>query len=509
MNPNKRILINTIVLYVNLLVTIVVNLYSTRVILNALGVEDYGIVNLISGIVAMLSFIQNSMTVSTQRYLSINIGRGDVRLQSVIFNSSLVLHFFLALILFIIFESVAPVIFNSFLQIPIGRLDSAQILYQLTILSTLSIIIGVPYGATITAHENMTIYALISICESVMVLVGSLYLLSYGGDRLILYGVIIAFVRVVATVIMCLYCRHSYEETKIRMSDVHTSSIRQIAGFSFWNMLGAFAVACRYQGVAIVMNAFRGVVINAAFGIANQVSGQLSNFAATMNKAMAPQIMQREGEGSTSSMVSLAIKQCRYSSFLLAYAIIPLFIGMPYVLQLWLKEVPIYCTTFCRIMLGVAAVQQLTTGLQTAIQAKGNIKYYQVAISFFLMLNIPCAYFLLHFDVNPSFVIYAIMFVEMVCIIVRLVFSNKLVGLNYKDFLVGVFSPAVFVYIIGGSVVGAISQCVFGDIASFRSLLLVIVLSMINTTITVVICLSKYEKSQINLMLNKVLKLHA
>ena len=160
-------------------------------------------------------------------------------------------------------------------------------------------------------------------------------------------------------------------------------------------------------------------------------------------------------------------------------------------------------------MLGVAAVQQLTTGLQTAIQAKGNIKYYQVAISFFLMLNIPCAYFLLHFDVNPSFVIYAIMFVEMVCIIVRLVFSNKLVGLNYKDFLVGVFSPAVFVYIIGGSVVGAISQCVFGDIASFRSLLLVIVLSMINTTITVVICLSKYEKSQINLMLNKVLKLHA
>lgn len=506
MNPNKKMAINTVILYTNLIVTIAVNLYSTRLILNALGVDDYGIVNLISGIVAMLSFVQNSMTVSIQRFLSVNLGRGDLVEQKIIFNSSIALHMFLAIVLTLILELLVPMIFNSSVQIPTDRVSSAMWLYQLTILGTIFMILGVPYGATLNAHEDMLVYALISIAESGVRLMGAIYLLTCQYDRLIIYGTLIVLIRFLSTLLVFFYCRTHYSEARLRFNAVKWSNIKEMFMFSFWNMFGSFAITCRYQGVGIVMNTFLGVAVNAAFGIANQIAGQLSNFAATMNKAMAPQIMQRAGAGNHSSMISLAIKQCRYSSFLLCYVIIPLFICMNYVLTVWLGQIPENCVVFCQIMLIVAVVQQMTIGIQSAIQATGVIKKYQMTISLILVLNIPFAYLLLHLGLAPSIVVLGILFIECLCVLVRLLFAKRLAGLSIMLYLHEIVIPILFIYLISGVGIYIYCQCNYGTISTFRDLVCITTISLLATLLMNSVFLSRQERLLISKVVTRLLR---
>ena len=434
MNSSEKMAVNSVILYVKLLITIAVNLIATRLILNAMGVEDYGVVNLISGIVSMLTFIQNSMAVSTQRYMSVNMGKGDVQLQSKIFNNGLFLHLLLGIFILIILEACLPLVFNSDIQIPSDRYAPSMILYQLTCLGTFLVIICVPVDATLNAHENMLWVSFASILESIIRLAGAFWLLYYHNDKLIFYGLLVVVIRLTSLLFKTIYCRNKYEEVRIIKNEISKKLMKEMFSFSLWNMFGAFAMAMRGQGVAVVLNIFNGVVVNTAYGIAQQVSGQLHNFSGTISKSMNPQIMQREGGGNTKAMTSLALKQSYYTTLFMFFFALPLYVEMPYVLKLWLKIVPEYSIDFCRIFLLIVFVTQMSSGLMTAIQAKGKIAAYQITLSIILLLNLPIAYLLQKIGFEPSIVLWSMLGVEGVCLTARLVAAKLLVGISVKDF---------------------------------------------------------------------------
>lgn len=495
MNSNKRIAVNTIILYVNFIITIIVNLYSTRLILNAMGVEDYGIINLISGIVAMLSFVQNSMSISSQRYMSVNMGKHDQNIMIQVFNSSLALHLILALILLIVLEGLTPLIFDSSIQIPENRVISARILYQLTIIGTTLVVITVPYDAALNAHENMLVYSIASITESVIRLIGAFILLVYSKDKLIFYGGLLITIRLISMIIKSSYCRNHYKETLISIKSSDKVLMKDMFSFAFWNMFGALAMTTRSQGVAIVMNTFFGVIINAAFGIAIQISGQLQNFTATISKAMSPQIMQRAGSGDKNGMISLSLKQCKYASFLLAYAIIPLLFSMPFILKVWLKDVPEYSIVFCSLVLIVSLVQQSTNGIMSLIQATGVVRNYQFAVSLIMILNIPLAYVLLRIGVSAPFVIVGMIAIEVIAAFVRVLFAKILTSLSIHMFVKKVTLPIIIVYAIPCIVLISVKNGFFYRLSNIYSFLVLSSLAIVLISTTIYLVLSKTERT--------------
>ena len=493
MNSNKRMAVNTAILYAKLIITIVVNLYSTRLILKAMGVEDYGVVNLISGIVAMLSFIRNSMTVSSQRYMSVYMGKHDDALMVKVFNSSFVLHIILAIFIVVVLECLTPVVFGSSIQIPEHRIAAAKILYDLTIVGVTLVVLTVPYDAALNAHENMLVFSIASIIESLIRLSGAFILLVYSNDKLIFYGILIITIRLVSLLIKYFYCRSHYKETRFSIALCDITLMKDMFSFAFWNMFAALALTGRSQGVAIVMNTFFGVVVNAAFGIANQVSGQLQNFAATISKAMNPQIMQRAGAGNLNGMVSLALKQCKYSSILLSYAIVPLYFSMHFVLKIWLGEIPEYSVAFCSLILVVAMIQQLTVGLMSAIQATGIIRNYQLSISTIMILNIPLAYALLKFGCSAPTVLIGMIVIEIILCIIRVFFAHKLAGLIVGEFVNNVFTPVVGLYLVTCVILFFMKNLCFEE-SNFISFLVLSVAAVVVNSIMCYVVLTNTER---------------
>ena len=504
MQAANRIVVNTVILYCKLIITIVVNLFATRLILGAMGVDDFGIVNLVSGIVAMLSFIQNSMTISTQRYLSVNMGIKDEKEQSVIFNTSVILHLILGCFIVLILELCAPFIFDSAIQIPADRIPASKILYQCTIISTFIVIIMVPYDATLNAHENMLVFSLASITESLIRLTGAILLLYYTHDKLIFYGILVICVRLVSFLFKSLYCRHTYPDSLVKPKICRYSLMKEMFFFAFWNFFGSFAVTARTQGIAIVLNIFHGVAINSAYGVATQVSGQLSSFTSTISKAMSPQIMQNKGAGHISSMVSLALKQSKFSFALLLIVAIPLFLEMPYILKVWLNDVPEFSVQFCRLILMVALIQQLSSGMQLAIQANGKISLYQITISIALLLNIPVAWILLKcVEVEPYMVLTSMLSIELLCLVVRSVFLIKLVSIKWTVLAKELFYPIIILLVISLSVAYAMS---FLSICKpLIEFCIYLCMTVVTVAISLYITFSNQEKQFVKETMNRII----
>lgn len=506
MDSNKRMAVNTVILYAKLLITIIVNLYSTRIILNAMGIEEFGIVNLISGIVAMLSFVQNSMSVSSQRYMSVNMSKHEEDLMLRVFNSSVVLHICLAIIILLILECAIPFVFDSAIQIPVQKIGVAQVLYQLTIVGTVLVVIAVPFDAALNAHENMLVFSIISIIESLIRLTGA-FILVYVSDKLIFYGFLIVAIRLVSLILKLVYCRKHYLETSISSKHQDKKLMKEMFAFAFWNMFGALAFTGRAQGVAIVMNTFLGVVVNAAYGIANQISGQLQTFTATITKAMNPQIMQRGGAGDTEGMISLALKQSKYSSLLLSYAIIPLLFSMPYILKLWLKEIPEYCVAFSSLILIVAMISQTTSGVMSLVQATGKVRNYQMTISIVMLLNIPLSYVLLKIGFSAPWVIVGMVAIEAVTSFARVYFAHILTSMSIGLFFRNVVCPVFIVYIITSLLLIIIKTNFYPHTDDFMSFLVLTSVAIIVNSIVCYFALSKSERDFLkNIIISKIKK---
>lgn len=379
MSTSTRVIKNTTYLYIKMGVTMFISLYTTRLILGSLGASDFGIFNVVGGAIAMLGFLNSTLANATQRFMSYAEGEGNLDKKRSIFNVSMVLHVIIAAATVLLLLSAMYPLFNGVFNIEPERIGAARIVYFCLIFSTLLTVINVPYDAVINAHENMLYYSIVGIFESLMKL-GVAYACVFTlGDKLVLYGILMACIPVITLIIMIVYCHRYYEECVIaprRYWDV--SLVKQISGFFGWNFLTAISSLFSAQGISIVLNYFFGTVLNAAQGIANQVNGALSLFSVNMMKALNPIIVKSAGAGNIESMNHATIAGCKFSTLLMMFFAIPLSIEVHYVLGLWLKDVPDWAALFVVLQLVQNVIVQMANSASTAVYANGDIKAYAI-----------------------------------------------------------------------------------------------------------------------------------
>ncbi|TLU94290.1 hypothetical protein FEM55_08540 [Dyadobacter sediminis] len=441
MKSAQKVVLNTGILYSRMLITIGITFYTTREVLNALGATDYGIYNLIAGVIAMLSFLNAAMSTSTQRYLSFHQSNADKNVLKSIFSTSLLLHICIGFILVSGIELSGLYLFNGFLNIPSERLQTARTVYHFMSMSVFFTIVSVPFTASLNSNENMLGLSVVNIIEVVLKLIIAISINGYHGDRLILYGLSMACISFISLIMYVIYCNSHYEECTLRLKK-HTNLgiIKNLTSFAGWNLFGALTGIGKTQGVAILLNVFFGTSINAAYGIANQVSSQMNFFSATMLKAINPRIMKTEGQGNRLQMLRLAMMASKFGYFLLAFVAIPCIFEMDNILNFWLKSVPPYTSSFCSLILVAIMVNQLTVGLDSAIQAIGKIKNYMIVAGTIKLLIVPVGYLLLKSGLPPIYVIVGYTVFEGIAGIARLKLLEITGGLNIKEYIKNVYA---------------------------------------------------------------------
>jgi O-antigen/teichoic acid export membrane protein len=440
MNPSNRVIYNTLILYAKMILTVGITLYSVRLILNALGASDYGIYNVVGGVISALSFLQGAMTVSTQRYMSYYRGTQDISKQETIFGSSVILHFGLGLFIILILFFIQPLIFSHFLNIPEERISIAGTIYYFMSFSMFCTVMSVPFIASLNARENMLYIAVIGIVQVLLTLLLAVYLSFSSMDRLLLYGAGSCLVQFVTLILYVIYCTKKYEECNIRSIRTPNKKVtKELLSFTGWNTFGALSGICKSQGVAIVLNLFMGTVVNAAYGIANQISNQLNFFSSTMLRAINPQIMQSEGANNRERMLRLSIIASKFGFYLIALFAIPVMFEISSILSWWLKSVPDNTAMFCQMILLSIMINQLTIGLQSAIQATGRIKNYMIFVGSTKIMMIPVAFLFLKWNLPLISVMIAYVIFEFTAGILRLICLKVYGQLSIKYFIRNTF----------------------------------------------------------------------
>ena len=438
--PVNRVVLNSAILYVKMGISVIVVFFSTRLVLEALGADDFGVYNLVAGIISMLSFLKSAMAGSTQRYLSYYQGKNDVEIQRKIFINSIGLHILIGLALVLFLEIIGVFLFDidGLLKIDPDKVDDAKIIYHFMSATMFFTIAAVPFSGTLNAHENILSIAIIELIEVFLrlgIAVSLFFLIK--NDKLVYYGLLTASITVVSCLIYALYCRGKYPECNrlFSKSDYDNKLMKELSSFAGWNLCGSFCSVGKTQGIAIILNHFMGTIANAAYGITNQVVGQLNYFTTTMYRAFNPQIMKSEGDNQHDKTLHLSMIGCKFGFFLLAFVAIPFIFEMPAILDIWLKEVPQHASMFCSMVLVATMVTQMTMGLQSAIQASGNIKALMIGNSTIKIMTLPFAFIIMKLGYPLYWVFVAYIIFEMIGNIYILFLAHKSIGLSIGNFM--------------------------------------------------------------------------
>lgn len=397
----KRIAKNTLMLYVRMLFSMLVSLYTSRVILQTLGAEDFGIYNVVGGVVAMFGFLNASMSGATSRFLTYSMGKENMKELKDVFSSALIIHIGIALFVFLLSETLGLWFLENKLVIPSERMNAARVVYQLSILSSMLGITQVPYNACIIAHEKMNIYAYVEMLNVILKLLIVYLLLIFGYDKLIVYAILMFFVTFTVLCIYRYYCLHNYKESHFKFV-WNLSIIKPMLSFSGWDLYGNVSVMLRQQGVNIILNMFIGPIVNAANGIASSVNSVTMSFVGNIITAFRPQIIKLYATNNYDKMFSLmtwAVKICLTLFLMLA---IPLIFEMRFVLTLWLHEAPQYTVDFCRIILMTSCFSVITFIVNIGIHASGKMFLISFLSGTLIWLAVPVIYILLRLGFHPN-----------------------------------------------------------------------------------------------------------
>jgi O-antigen/teichoic acid export membrane protein len=506
LSASHRIVMNTGILYAKMGVTMFISLYSTRLILNALGVDDFGIFSIVGGVIGMFSFLSAAMASTTQRFMSYYEGTGDKEKLKSIFNVSVILHFFIALIACIVLLIAGYFFFNGILNIPAERMHAAHIIYYFMIVSSLFTVITVPYDAVLNAHENMLYYAIVGIIESVLRLVVAIIVGYTLLDKLIIYGLLMMVISLLVMIIMRMYCHRKYEECKFSPKIYYDKSLmKEMTGFAGWNFLGTMSCLVGNYGFGIIGNHFFGVLINAAIGVSIQVQSQLMSFSNNMIKALNPIIVKKEGEGDRVSMLYFSLIGCKYSFLLLTFLSIPFMIETPAILKLWLKQVPEWTVIFVRLLLIWTLLEQFTRAIGTSISAQGNIKGLQISSFILNLLPLPILYILFMLQFSPYWIyITGIVFMVFGVSGFKLYFCRTYCNLKIGDLFKKVVYPCLIVSIVS-LIIGFLPSLFFEE--SLFRLLVCSILSTLSVICTsLLFAFSTEERHFLIRLINKLKK---
>lgn len=443
----KRIAKNTLMLYFRQILIMIVSLYTVRVVLNTLGAEDYGIYNVVAGVVTMFSFLSNSMATASQRYFSFALGQNDKNQLKKYFSMSFTIYCLIALIVLILAETVGLWFVTQKLIIPVERKTAAFWIYQASIFSMICTILTAPFMASIISHEDMNIYAYVSIVEVVLKL-GIVFLLPlFTIDKLIFYGLLMAGIVFINTAIYRTICTKKYVECKFSFFWEKKLFV-ELVSYTGWNMFGSAVGVFKTQIINIILNQFFNPIVNAARGIAAQVNGAVNSFSQNFSTAVRPQIIKNYASGENEKMISLMFRSCKATFLLMFIFTLPLTLEMPYVLKFWLKNVPEYAVLFTILSLYDALLESISYPIMTAAQATGKIKLYQSVVGSILLLNAPITYVVLKLGATPYSVFVVSICITIFAFIVRLLILKLLIDFSFWKFIAKVLLPLVITTII-------------------------------------------------------------
>lgn len=434
---NKTLIKNSVFLYLRMFIVMVVSLYTSRIVLDALGVEDYGIYNVVGSVVTMLVFLNVAMTTSTQRFLSVELAKGDSNNLRKAFCVSLVIHFFIAVFVVLLCETIGIWFLYHKMVIPVNRLDAAFWTFQLSLLTTFLAIISVPYNALIISHEKMNAFAFISIVDVFLKLSICFVLYYYKGDRLILYASLMACIQLFDRFLYWKFCRTHFAESKFKLY-FHTPLYRKMLSFATWILLPQFAYVCNTSGQNLLLNIFFTPVVNAARGIAVQVNAAVQQFSSNFQMAVSPQITKSYAAGDFSRTFTLIVNSSRFSIYLLFFCSLPIILKVDAILSIWLVEVPVFTSIFIQLTLVDGIVGCLYTPIDMAVNAHGKMKVPGFANGILMVLILPLSYLCLFVGYSPISVYIVQMIMTSIILVVRLTIANHYCGLPIRHYIISV-----------------------------------------------------------------------
>lgn len=468
-------------LYFRMLFTMAVSLFTSRVVLNTLGVEDYGIYNVVGGVVSMFSIISGSLSAAISRFITVELAKGDPDKLRKTFSASVTIQLLLSLIIIVLIESVGVWFLNAEMVIPAERLDAANWVLQFSIVTFAINLISVPYNATIIAHERMSAFAYISILEVVCKLV-IVYLLKVSPiDRLVFYAILMCAVSVLIRFVYGYYCKKHFTECKFSFH-FDKDLLKRMFGFAGWNFIGASSAVLRDQGGNIIINLFGGPAVNAARGIAMQVNHAIVGFSNNFMTALNPQITKSYATGEHDYMMKLIFRGARFSFYLLLFLSLPVIVSARYILSLWLGIVPEHSVLFVQLALIFAMSESVSSPLVTAMLATGKIRNYQIVVGGLQMLNLPISYVLLRIGCIPETVMIVAIGLSQCCLAARLVMLRTMIGLSARKYLREVYLN-VIVVTISAAVLPVLASAVLQE--SFLDFVMVTLLSLMTASISI------------------------
>ena len=493
---NKKIAQNSILLYIRMLFNMIITFYTSRVVLETLGVEDFGVYGVVGGIIAMFGFLNSCMSSATSRFLTYELGKGNNEQLKEIFSAALTIHIVIAILIFILGETLGLWWLENKLILDPDRMYAARWVYHLSLFTALINITQVPYNATIIAHERMNVYAYVEILNSSLKLGIAYFLTISPFDKLIIYAFLILGTTLIISTIYKIYCTKYFSESHYQFH-CNAKIFKPMLNFSGWELFGNFANVANSQGSNILLNLFFGVILNAAYGISNQVYGALGQFINSFQLAVNPQIVKSYANGNLKHFFYLIYKSCRLSYLIMLIPIVGIIYNVDYILKLWLNDPPNYSSIFVTFILLDAMINSLAGPLVIAEKATGKIKYYQIIVGILLFLNLPISYFCFLKYQEPIIMFETKIVLSFITLCYRIYFLKRFIGLSIKEYIHTVFAkiiyPTVIIFILL-----YIMKYNVGDAKDlFTFTYQTIILTFTTIMITFTLGLTKSEKSTI------------
>lgn len=495
---NRRIAKNTLFLYIRMLLVMAVTLYTSRVILTALGVEDFGIYNVVGGLSSSFVFFSSSLSNATQRFLNFALGQKDIGQSTRIFNLSLLVYAIIVVIVLVLVESLGTWFLYHKLVIPAGQMDAAFWILQTTTLSLCVQLLGAPFDAVIISRENMKFYAYIGIIEAVCKLLLAYMISIADWNRLILYGCLLLCMTVIIKSAVVLYCRKKYEECTFRFY-WDKSLFKEMFSFVGWNGVGTAVWAVNEQGMSILLNIFFGPIVNAAKAIAQQVNAAINNFSTNFFTAVRPQIVKTYAANDYDSFIRLIFDSSKFTFYLMWILSLPILLRTDYILYIWLKTPPEQSAIFIKWILAYSLVNSLTSPFWCAIQAVGKMKKYILIGSMVYLLAFPISYVFLRLGFTAVIVFQTLTVIRFIYLYVILTIVREYVYFSICKYTKDIILPIIAVVTVSGIFMSFINP-LFNE--SFISLILISFISIIMAAITISIFgLNRQERY---LLINKL-----
>lgn len=446
--PNPKVLVkNSVLLYIRMIFVLAINLYATRVLLKNIGVEDFGIYNVIGSIVVFASFLKNALTNATARYLTYELGTGDKKQLNKVFSMALNCHYVLAICLFIVIEIVGVYFLNTKLIIPDHRIVAANWVFQFSLISFCLSIIYIPYHSNVIAHERMDFYAVVSIVETLLKLISAIMIAYFFYDKLILYAGLIFVMHVIIFIIYCAYNNRKISYVKYeRVWD--KDLLKKFSSYSGWSMLVNGADVATQQSISIFFNMFLGLVANAALGLANQINSGMLAFTTNMSQAYNPQIIKSYASGDYNYFYKLIFAASKISFILQLVISLPVIFNIQLILNIWLGECPEMTADLVKIIVVFYMIDAFQYPLIQAIYAQGDIKKHQIIIGIIKLIVIPIMYVIIRLTLSPFWTLFIWILGGLACVVFRTFYVKSLLKLNLKDYATSVLIKIIIISLI-------------------------------------------------------------